>query len=402
MVKYRITVATTGGEILEQTREAPSGAILREMLNQENLLLMSIRRSWGLPFLKSPFSRLSIRPQELTVFSRELAILIKAGTPIPQALEVLREQASSASMRGIMASLSEGLKQGKKLFEVMAEYPKAFPEYFWGSIRAVEGSDRLIETLFKLHEHLASIQKARKKIVTASIYPLFLLTVSLAALFFLTFQVVPAFSKFYGEFDSQLPRMTQFIVSGAGFLKDWLWLALLIGVTTPLGLGVWRRTPKGRKITDDWILKVPGLGGLIERHTYARLFRTVSTLLHSGMFLADALEKGAATVSNVQIHGRLLEARKFITEGTSIGDAFRRSNLLPKATAAMIQVGQEAGSLEDTLSYVAELYEEQAEVRINALTAALEPAFVLLAGGFVAFLLLAMYMPIYQMSTVIH
>lgn len=339
-----------------------------------------------------------LRPKanDFLLFNQQLAALVRAGIPILQAISMLRKRAASAKLRAVLGNVEEQIRGGAALSEAFASQGGVFPRIYTASILAGERSGALDEVLSRYVNYMRRNVALRRKIRGALAYPLFLLFASLCMVVFLTIYVVPRMSDLFTNFGSELPTVTQIVVG----LSRWMstnvfWFApLVIGGAVLLFL--WSRTPNGKLNISSLILKIPLAGSLAVQLSVAQATRSLATLLAGGITLVESWEIASESITNLELRRRSESILPMIREGRSFTESLESAGWMPPLAIDMIGIGERSGSLREMLDEVAVFYDAESEVRLEQLTTTLEPAILVVMGGVVITILLAIYLPIIQ------
>ncbi len=342
-----------------------------------------------------------ISAQELALFTRQFASLLQAGLPLVEALEVLRDEADSKRHKALLTTLVNHIREGQSLGTALETLQPIFPPFYIHMARAGEASGRLEEILFQLADFWERQVQIQHKIVSTLIYPAIMSLVGIGVVFALMTFVVPRISTVFIELNQTLPTPTRIVIGLSTFLeKFWPWLffgALGIG----WALSRYLATPLGRERADAFILRLPLVGHLVRLVSLARFSSTLSTLLSSGVPMLTALDVAKRVTGNRVIEGAVETARLKVKEGGSLGATLRLSGMVPPLMIHLITVGEKGGTLEGMLHHCASLYEAEVDRSLTRLTSLLEPIMILAMGGFVLFLVLAVVLPLVDMTQMV-
>jgi type IV pilus assembly protein PilC len=396
---YVCKVGTAAGEVVERKFTAPDEASLRAELEQQGYYLFSIRRGLALGSLS--LRRRRIKPGLLLIFGQELAALLRAGLPLLQSLDVMLERQRDPLFRRSLAELRDKVKSGTALSDAVRAEGELYPPIFAASLTAGERSGALEEVLRRFVQYLRLNQTLKKKAISASVYPLILVTLMLGLATILLVFVIPEFQGFYASLGGELPFATRVLMAIAGIARayfPWLVLGLVAGGLV-LSL-LWRR-PGAAAARDRVLLRVPYLGGLMRMYATSQLSRTLSTLLAGGLPLLNALEVAAASIGNRAMAAAVLEATPQIREGKSLMAALESTRMVDHLALEMVKVGEQTGALGEMLGNLAAFYDEELDTRVATVLALVEPVMLVLMAGMVAGMLLAFYLPLFQVFSVI-
>jgi len=335
-----------------------------------------------------------VKANDFLLFNQQLAALVRAGIPILQAISMLRKRAASAGLRAVLGDVEDQIRGGAALSQAFASQGNIFPRIYTASILAGERSGALDEVLSRYVSYMRRNVGLRRKIRGALAYPIFLLFASGLMVTFLTLYVVPRMSDLFSGFGTELPIVTQIVVGLSTWLtSNVIWFGpLFIGGTAAIFL--WSRTASGRLMVDSLILKIPLAGNLVVQLSVAQATRSLATLLAGGITLVESWEIAAESITNRELRRRSSAILPMIREGRSFTESLEVAGWLPLLAIDMIGIGERSGSLREMLDEVAVFYDAESEVRLEQLTTTLEPAILVVMGGVVVTILLAIYLPI--------
>lgn len=339
--------------------------------------------------------------RDVMLFTRQFAVMIKAGVPIVRCLEILGEQTAKKSFRDIIMRITRDVETGSTLTEALSRHKEIFDSLYVSMARAGEAGGVLDQTLVKVAEQLEKMEALKGKIRSAVAYPAVIFIVAMGAAFFLLTFIIPTFAQLFEGFGAQLPLITRIVLVMSNLVKHYFFLGILLLVGIFFALRAWIRTEKGRIKVDSLQLNLPLFGTLIRKTAIARFSRTLSTLTSSGVPILAGLEITATTTGNKIIENAILKSKESISAGKSIHEPIRESGVFPPLVTDLIRVGEESGSLAEMLEKIADFYEEEVDTAVSTLTSLIEPITIVFLGGVVGFLLLSMYMPMFEMISVI-
>ncbi|MEP6600557.1 MAG: type II secretion system inner membrane protein GspF [Nitrospirota bacterium] len=343
----------------------------------------------------------SLGAQDLAILTRQLATLLAAGLPLIDALGVLIEQNEKKTIQSLLAEVREQIRQGKALSRALEAFPHDFTTVYLHMVRAGEASGALEPILVRLAEFLDSQLKLKHKVTNAIMYPALMLVVGIGILFFLMIFVVPKITAVFTDLHQALPWPTIMLIAVSDFLARY-WIVLLGGGV--LLVMAFRRavaTPAGRWRADGLLLKMPLVGTVARMVSISRLASTLATMLASGVQLLDALDVAKRVMNNRVLEQAVLEARENIREGESIAVPLKRSGMFPPLVTHMIGVGEKSGELEEMLRRISQIYDSDVDRVISRLTSLMEPIMILFMGSVVFFIVLAILLPIFEMSQIV-
>lgn len=400
MAEFICRLGTPAGEIVTRTVEAIAANEARTRLEREGFKVFAITapKAEGLTSLTrtTGTARVRVKANDFLLFNQQLAALLRAGIPILQAITMLRRRATSVKLRAVLEEVEEAIRGGAALSQAFSAQGSVFPRIYTASILAGERSGALDEVLSRYVTYMRRSVGLRRKIRGALAYPTFLLVACMGMIIFLTTFVVPKMSDLFAGFGNDLPTVTQIVLG----LSHWLtgnvfWFAPLV-IIGSAAVFIWSRTPSGRLIIDAFLLKVPLVGKLLIQMSTAQAARSLATLLAGGITLVESWEIAAESITNLELRRRSSAILPLIREGRSFTESLETANWMPELAIDMIGIGERSGSLREMLDEVATFYDAESEVRLEQLTTTLEPAILVVMGGVVVIILLAIYLPIIQ------
>jgi type IV pilus assembly protein PilC len=337
--------------------------------------------------------------RDLVIFTRQLATMIDAGLPIVQCLDILAAQTDNRNFRRILGEVKTSVEAGRNFSESLRRHPKAFSELYVNLVAAGEAGGILDRILSRLAAYLEKAESLKRQVKGAMVYPIGILSVAVLVVIVLMWKVIPVFENMFKDFGgAALPAPTQFVISVSKAFQDHIVLIFGSIFGSIFGGGYALRTPVGKKIFDTVILKTPIFGPLLRKVAVARFTRTLGTLLGSGVPILDALDIVAKTAGNVVVAQAIMYSRQKISEGKNLADPLAETKVFPSMVVQMIGVGEQTGAMDSMLQKIADFYEDEVDVAVGALTKLMEPMMMVFLGGIVGGLLIAMYLPIFEMA----
>jgi len=401
MAEFTVRLGTPAGEIVTRTVEALAANEARTRLEREGFKVFAITPPKGegvasLTRLGAAGGRVRVKANDFLLFNQQLAALLRAGIPILQAITMLRRRATAPRLRAVLESVEEAIRGGAALSQAFAAQGAMFPRIYTASILAGERSGALDEVLSRYVNYMRRSVGLRRKIRGALAYPAFLLIACFGMVVFLTTFVVPRMSDLFSGFGNNLPLITMFVLAISGWMmRNGFWVAPLLAVGSVGGF-IWSRTPSGRLLIDKTILRLPLAGKLVVQMSTAQASRSLATLLAGGITIVESWEIAAESITNVELRHRSSAILPLIREGRTFTESLETADWMPALAVDMIGIGERSGSLREMLDEVATFYDAESEVRLEQLTTTLEPAILVVMGGVVVTILLAIYLPIIQ------
>jgi general secretion pathway protein F len=343
-------------------------------------------------------SRISI--QEISIMTRQMATLVGAGLPIVEALTALIDQTENVRLKKVITQVRESVNEGSSLADAMRQFPKVFSELYANMINAGESSGALDIVLKRLADFMENQVMLRNKVLATLTYPIILVLVGIAILSFLLVFVVPKVVRIFDDLQQALPIPTVILIAVTDFLGDYWWVILVVVGGSILALRQYAATEKGHQNYNRMILRIPVMGKLLRTIVTTRFARTLAILLNSGIPLLQSMDIAKAVVNNVVISDAIESAEEAIREGESIAEPLRRSKVLPSMVTHMIAVGEKTGELEQMLFKISEAYDNEVETTMSRMTSLLGPIVILVLGGVVLFIVLAILLPMFEMNQI--
>jgi len=342
-----------------------------------------------------------VSSKDMLIFTRQLSTMIDAGLPLVQGLEILSGQIENKSLRTIVMQVKEKIESGSSFSEALKEHPKVFDTLFVQLCAAGEVGGILDTILERLASYREKAEKLARKVRGAMVYPVVVLVIAIAVVIVLLWKVTPVFAKMFSDFGSELPGPTQFVVG----LSEWMQqniLYVFAGIVIfVVGYTLFSRWPRGRRILDAFMLKLPLIKPLVTKVAVARFSRTLGTMINAGVPILNALDVTANTAGNKVIEKAILDVRDEISEGKSIAGPLASRKVFPSMVVQMIGVGEATGALDQMLTKIADFYDDEVDAAVGGLTAMIEPLMMVVVGGIVGGFLIAMYLPVFSLVSAV-
>jgi len=394
---FRWSGKTKQGEVRSGEMEASDGAAVEARLRQMGLEPTKVRKKAKEINITIPGFG-GVTTKDILIFTRQFSVMIDAGLPLVQALDIIGTQADNPAFRKVLLAVKSRVEAGSTFAEALGEHPKVFDELFVQLVRAGEIGGILDTILQRLGAYIEKNEKLKRRVKGAMVYPAIVLTVAIAVVVVLIAFVVPTFEKMFKDFGGAMPGPTQFLIDVSnGFRGSWyLYLGLPIAAFTAFKLAI--RKGRGQEVWHATVLKMPLFGPLVRKVAVARFTRTLGTMLSSGVPILDALEIVAKAAGNRTVEKGILYVRAKISEGKSIAGPLAETKVFPAMVVQMIGVGEATGAMDAMLNKIADFYDDEVDVAVAALTSMLEPIMMVFLGGTVGFFMIAMYLPIFSMA----
>ncbi len=397
MPVFYYKVGKEDGNIVTNEVEADSAESLRRRLEDDGYLVLDLKKSRTLGIdIAMPGLKRKLKSEDFLVFNQELLVLIRAGLPIVQSLDLLMERTPSEAFKRALQDVKSEVRGGKALSDAMAMHTDFFPELYCNSLSAGERTGNLDEVLERYIKYLKRVLEVKRKIKGALTYPIFLIGVSVLILSILLTYVVPKFASIYQDFDAELPLPTQILLNLINYIKTYAPFIALAAVVLLLAFRAWYKTDRGRILVDGRLLGLPVAGGLMRGYYISTISRTLATILAGGIPMLESLEMVARSITNRDLSYRLHQVQSRVREGMSLAVAFEEYGIMSPMTIRMVEVGEATGALETMLGNISEFYEDEVNLRLQRMTTLIEPVIMLLMGLFMGAVVIAMYLPVFN------
>ncbi len=331
------------------------------------------------------------------IFTRQFATMINAGLPLVQSLNILAQQTENASLKEVVKQVVYDVEAGNTLADAFRKHPEAFPDLYVNMVAAGEAGGILDTILLRLATFLEKSDALIRKVKGAMVYPAVIISVAVIAIAVLLIFVIPTFESMFASVNMDLPLPTKVVIGASKLLIEWWWAILLAIGAGAFGFRQYYATNDGRKQIDGALLKSPVLGDLLRKSAVSRFTRTLGTLISSGVSILDGLEITAKTAGNRVIHDAVMQSRASIAGGETIAGPLQTSGVFPPMVISMIAVGEQTGGLDEMLSKIADFYDAEVDVAVSALLSLMEPIMIVVLGVIVGGMVVAMYLPIFDM-----
>jgi type IV pilus assembly protein PilC len=400
-MEFRCRLGTPGGEIVEGVYVADSEARLRQEFEEKGLYVLAIQRAGRAALGSFKLRRNRISTREFLVFNQELATLLKAGMPLVQSLDILRQRVANPLLKTVLDDVHDRVRAGSSLSEAFEAQGSLFPGVYTASLLAGEKSGSLEQVIRRYVSYVKIISGVKRKTISALVYPAILLALSCVVVGIIVLRVVPEFGAFYQQFGRELPLSTRIIVSFSEFATAYFLVAVVSVAGVAAAFVAWLKKSQNRRRFDKWILSIPQLGPIAQKFSTSQAARTLSTLLGGGIPLVNAIDVSARSISNQYIAGELQTAAQQVREGRALASAMLQSGAFPDVAIKMVEVGESTGALQEMLNSLSEFYDEEIDTSLTRFITIVEPALLVIMGIIIASLLLSLYMPLFNLSSMI-
>ncbi len=387
-----------GQKVTGETR-SPNTAMVRAELRRQGVNPTKVRKKAAPLFGQR---KKKITSGDIAVFSRQLATMLAAGVPVVQSFDIVGRGHENPSMQDLILSIKADVESGTAMAEALRKHPLYFDDLFCNLVEAGEAAGVLDSLLDKIATYKEKTESLKAKIKKALFYPAAVIIVAIVVTAIIMIFVIPQFKELFKSFGADLPAFTLLVIAVSEFMQKWWWLLLGAAIGAAYGTGAYyKRSRKFRELMDRGILKMPIIGSIMHKAALARFSRTLSTVFAAGVPLVDALESVAGATGNIVYSNAVLRMREDVATGQSLQLTMRQQQMFPHMVIQMTAIGEESGSLDDMLSKVADFYEEEVDNAVDALSSLLEPMIMVIIGGLVGSLVIAMYLPIFKMAAVV-
>jgi type IV pilus assembly protein PilC len=394
MPTFTYTARSSTGDLKSSTIDAPNRDEAVAQLRRQRMTIVKVDEE------KSNAKRASgggIKMRDIVIFTRQFSTMINAGLPLVQALDILAKQSENKNLSAVVRNVVFDVESGNTVADAMRKHPKAFTDLYTNMVAAGEAGGILDTILNRLAVFMEKNDALVRKVKGAMIYPMVILCVAALCVVVLLWKVIPVFASMFGSVGMELPLPTKIVIGMSAFLNAYWW-AIILGVAGGgYGIKKFYATPSGQLLIDKLLLKVPVLGDVLRKSAVSRFTRTLGTLISSGVSILDGLEITARTSGNRVVQDAIMGSRASIAGGETIAEPLRKSQVFPPMVISMIAVGEQTGGLDEMLTKIADFYDDEVDAAVSALLSLLEPVMIVFLGVVVGGMIVAMYLPIFDM-----
>jgi type IV pilus assembly protein PilC len=391
MPTFAYTARTLSGELKNATMDAPSRDEVVAQLRRQKLIVVKVDEEQNKKRLGK------IKTRDIVIFTRQFSTMINSGLPLVQALDILSRQSENEALKSVTRQVVYDVESGNTVADALRKHPKAFTDLYVNMVAAGEAGGILDTILMRLATFLEKNDALVGKVKSAMIYPIVIMSVAAIAIMVLLIFVIPVFQNMFASVNLALPLPTRVVIGMSNLLKKYWWLfgGIVWGIV--FMLRNYYRTPHGQLQIDTLLLRLPVLGDLLRKSAVSRFTRTLGTLISSGVSILDGLEITAKTAGNRVIHDAIMESRASIAGGDTISAPLQKSQVFPPMVISMIAVGEQTGGLDEMLTKIADFYDTEVDTAVSGLLSLMEPVMIVLLGVVVGGIVVAMYLPIFDM-----
>jgi len=385
------------GQVRQGVLVADNRAAAEAMLRRDQIMVQNLREKREIRLMPRLPQRVGAK--RLAIFTRQFSVMLDAGLPLVQCLEILGEQEENKAFRSMIQQVRQDVEQGSSLADAMARQPKAFDELFVHMVAAGEAGGILDIILQRLSAYIEKVVKLKSQVKSALIYPTAVITIAAGVVFLILKFVIPTFAQLFAGLGGEMPWITRVVVGASRFVgRFFIWI-ILVFIAGGIALNRWHKTERGKRVIDNFLLRIPVIGMMLRKIAVARFCRTLSTLTTSGVPILDGLEITAKTAGNAIIEDAVLAVRKSVEEGKTISEPLAETKVFPPMVVQMINVGEQTGALDQMLSKIADFYEEEVDTAVEGMMKLIEPIMIAILGVIIGVIVTSMYLPLYQVIT---
>ena len=392
---------TRKGEVKKGELEAADDNVVRGQLRRQGFKAITVKKKPKDLAEYFPFLKGKVKEKEIVIFARIFSTMINAGLPLIQCLELLGQQEQNKTFAKIIISIKEDIEGGSTLCDALKKYPDIFDELFVNLVAAGESGGILDVILNRLSAYMEKAAKLKSKVKGAMTYPASVLVISVGVVALLLLKVIPVFQKMFEGMGGELPGPTQFLVDASAFMQSYFMYMIAGVVAVGYAFKRYYKTESGTLVIDGLILKSPVFGPLMKKVAVSKFTRTLATMMTSGVPILEGLQIVSKTAGNKVIENAIQKVRQSISEGKTIAEPLAETNVFPAMVVQMIAVGEATGALDAMLAKIADFYDDEVDAAVDAMTALLEPFMMVFLGGVVGGMIIAMYLPIFKMASVV-
>ena len=378
------------GQLLADSRDAAVAVLRRQQIQVVNI------REKGKEIKVLPKLPTKVGSKRVAIFTRQFSVMLDAGLPLVQCLEILGDQEENRTFREIIQQVRTDVESGASLADAMRKHPKAFDDLYVNMVAAGEAGGILDVILQRLSAYIEKVVKLKSQVKSALIYPAAVIVIAALVVYIILWKVIPVFAQLFAGLGGEMPLLTRIVIGASNALGRYSLFVLPVLVLGTYALNRYHKTYRGRRVIDGLLLKLPIIGMLLRKIAVARFCRTLSTLTASGVPILDGLEITAKTSGNAIIEDAVMAVRKSVEEGKTLSEPLAQTKVFPPMVVQMINVGEQTGALDQMLSKIADFYEDEVDTAVAGLMKLLEPLMITILGGVIGTIVAAMYLPLYS------
>jgi type IV pilus assembly protein PilC len=392
---------SANGQIQKGQVDVKSREEVSAYLRKNRMMLVSVREAPKKMTLGGGLGKARVKIRDIVIFTRQFATMINAGLPLVQSLTILADQTENKSLKEVTKAVVHDVESGNTLADAFAKHPTAFTSLYVNMVAAGEAGGILDTILIRLATFLEKSDALIRKVKGAMIYPAVIFSVAIIAIAVLLIFVIPTFQSMFASVNMELPLPTRFVIGMSNLLIGYWWAFIAAIAGTVYFLKKYYATTSGQRRIDGIMLRAPVLGDILRKSAVSRFTRTLGTLISSGVSILDGLEITAKTAGNMVVHDAVMESRQSIAGGETISAPLAKSQVFPPMVISMIAVGEQTGGLDEMLTKIADFYDEEVDVAVSSLLSLMEPVMIVVLGVIVGGMVVAMYLPIFDMMNAV-
>jgi len=397
MPSFEYTARNLKGDLVKDKIDLATRDDVIAHLRKNRMVVVQVREAKGKGGGLADFFKPGIKTRDVVIFTRQFATMINSGLPLVQALDILSQQTDNKVLADVTRQVVYDVESGHTLADALRKHPKAFDDLYVNMVAAGEAGGILDTILLRLAQFREKNDAIVRKVKGAMIYPAVIFGVAGIAIAVLLIFVIPTFQSMFASVNLALPLPTRIVIGASNLLKNFWWLIIAGGIFGVVGINRYYKTTSGKLNLDKLLLSLPVLGDLLRKSAVSRFTRTLGTLISSGVSILDGLEITARTAGNMVIHNAVMESRASIAGGETIAAPLQKSKVFPPMVISMIAVGEQTGGLDEMLTKIADFYDDEVDAAVSALLSLLEPIMIVVLGVIVGGMVVAMYLPIFDM-----
>lgn len=402
MKKFKYSARDTSGKIVNGSMEAKDAGAVTDILHDRGLIIVTIKEAFGLDLERLAEINIGGVPmKEKVIFMRQMSTMVGAGLPLTRALEIMVQQTSNPMFKRVLKEVLSAIQSGKTLANSFREQGEVFDPITLNLIEAGEESGNLETILERLATELEESKSLGDKLRSAMIYPIIILVIIVVVMVLMMLVLVPSMASIYSDFGAELPFATRLLMDMSTFFTKFWWAILVVFAVVFIGMKYYLDTAKGKRNFDKIVLKIPAIGMIVSKMQLSQFTRILALLLGSGLSIIKALELTAQSLKNEMFRDTVMAAKEEVEKGGALAIPIARSEYFPLLVSSMIAVGEETGEIDSVLVKVSQYYKEEVDVATSNLSSILEPLFLVIMGLAIGFIALAVYMPMFQLSSAI-
>ena len=378
------------GQLLADTRDAAIAVLRRQQIQVTNIR----EKGREIPVMRRLPQRIGAK--RVAIFTRQFSVMLDAGLPLVQCLEILGDQEENRAFQTVIQTVRSDVESGASLADSMRKHPKAFDNLYTNMVAAGEAGGILDVILQRLSSYIEKAVKLKSQVKSAMIYPVAIIVIAAFVVFIILWKVIPVFAQLFAGLGGEMPLLTRVVIGASNFVARYFPFILILVVVGGVALNRYHKTYRGRRVIDGILIRLPVLGMLLRKISVSRFCRTLSTLTASGVPILDGLEITAKTAGNAIVEDAVMAVRKSVEEGKTISEPLAETKVFPPMVVQMINVGEQTGALDQMLSKIADFYEDEVDTAVAGLMKLMEPVMIAVLGAVIGTIVAAMYLPLYS------